>query len=212
MALTHLWAVASLPVMLLLAGCGDSPPNGHDGGAPASFIATVDAMLEDAESDGVSDSQVSLLESARLTGQVTLEMLQDAESQTFACFDRAGIRHDELAPEMRGDMLTPQYAYEGGDKTAVAEECIREHSYYVETLYAIQPAAVEANDARFASAMPKIIACLRDMGYEVDDDVTPAELKDMIAMQADEIGTPAEADARARLTCATDAGGLTDGY
>lgn len=190
---------------IVLAGCAvaDEPSASP---ADGDFAALAASVLEDARADGASAAQIRIIEESLDSGEVSFEAVQGAVHATFACFDAAGVRYEELAPAVTNGILFPSYTFEGEDNSAIADECIQANSNFVEMLYMRQPVAVEAANDAFEAGMPVLIDCLRRLGYEIDDDVTADELKAMLVMQEDDIGTPKEQEAIDRFRCVGEAG------
>lgn len=180
---------------LAVAGCSGSQGVPSPDVTADEFSAIAASALEDARASGASEAQLALIEGVVASGEVTFADVQESLDATFACFESAGIRYEEHAPVDDQGILYPSYAFEGGDKTAVADACIHDYSDYVEVLYMRQPAAVEARDAAFTGAMPALIECLRGLGHEVDDDITADELKEWFRLEAVEMSTAKNDDA-----------------
>lgn len=201
------WAsVALLAAVALLAGCTASPAVSSGDPAARTFAEIAEGALADAKATGATDEQIAIIEEVVANGEVTYESVQAAVESTYACFDAAGIRYDALAPRMKGDIAYPQYAFEGEGGSEVADACIHANSDYVEALYARQPAAVAASDQEFIAAMPVLIDCLEDLGYEIPADATMDEVKQVLVIEEEDIGTPREQEALERFACVREAG------
>lgn len=194
-----------LAAAALLAGCAASPAVSSDP-ATATFAEIAQGALADAKANGATDEQISIIEEIVANGEVTYELVQAAVEATYACFDAAGIRYDVLAPRMKGDIAYPQYAFEGDGGSEVADACIHANSDYVEALYARQPAAIAASEQEFLLRMPALIDCLKDLGYDIPADATMDDVKQLLVIEEEDIGTPREQEALDRFACVREAG------
>jgi hypothetical protein len=186
LARTTLAAFAGLAI---LGGCASSTPSPSRSVAVDDFAAVAQSALGDAQASGASTAQLALIERALAHGEVTFSDVQEAVDATIECFEAAGIRYKEFAPVDDHGILYPSYAFEGEQETAVADECIHTNSDYIEMLYMRQPAAMEARDAAFLVAMPLLIDCLEGLGHDIDDDITPDELKEWFRLAAVEMAS-----------------------
>jgi len=193
-------------LVLAIAGCSGVAPVPDPSPSVEEFRALALSALEDAKADGANEQQLELIEQAANLGSVSFETVQSAVDATFACFESAGIRYEVLPPRVESGISYPDYAFEGGESTAVADACVHANSEFVEVLYMRQPAAVEASDSAFEAGMPVLITCLRGLGYELEDDITADELKTLLVMQESDIGTPREQEALDRFACVREAG------
>lgn len=196
----------SLAAIVLLAGCTTSPSAPSDDPAARTFAEIAESALKDAKANGATAEQVTIIGQIVTSGEVSYEAVQAAVDATFACFDAAGIRYDELAPRVEAGITYPQYAFEGEGGSEVADACIHANSDYVEALYARQPAAVAANDQEFIAAMPVMIACLQELGYDIPTDATMDDVKSLLVIYEEDIGTPREQEALDRFACVREAG------
>jgi glutathione S-transferase len=73
--------------------------------------------------------------------------------------------------------VTYQYESPPDSPSAEASACIKANSQWVEKVYQVQPAAVEAADAAFEAAMPVLVACLREQGFLDEEDPTADEVR-----------------------------------
>lgn len=173
----------------ILTGCSGTALTTTPSPPGEDFAALAQSALEDARASGATEAQLALIERAVALGEVTFADVDEAVQGTFACFESAGVRYQVLAPRNDQGVLYPSYTFEGGDKTAAADECIHTNSDFVEVLYMRQPIATEARDAAFAAAMPALVECLRGLGHELDEDITADELKEWFRLEAVEMST-----------------------
>ncbi|MGC4174296.1 hypothetical protein [Demequina sp.] len=198
--------VGSCVAIVALTACSSAVPEPSASPTGSEFALLATDALNDARANGASDAQLHIIEDAIATGGISFDAIQEAVHATFACFDSAGVRYEEFAPAVTNGTLFPSYSFEGEEKTAVADECIHTNSDYVEMLYMRQPSAIEAGLDAFEAGMPVLIACLRRLGYELDDDVTADELKALLVMREEDVGTPREQEALDRFACVREAG------
>ncbi len=197
--------VFALVAALTVSGCGTSAANSP---APAgnAFADRVEAALADATAADATPAQIQAIRAAGQDGSVNLETVASAIAGTFDCFDAAGVHYESKGSHVDGGVTYIDYVYEAGNVEELAEACVNQNSYYIEMLYALQPSTIDAADAAFVAAMPQLVECLRGLGVALDDDVTADELKQLIPLQQDEIGTAGEESARDRTKCVVEAG------
>jgi hypothetical protein len=183
----------------IAGGC--SSPTPHPTAAPGPF----QVVVETAREGGASSSQLELLLAADAAGEVTFEQLRAAVDATFACLDSAGIQHSENVTQGPLPQLTYSFASADGS-SAVADSCINSHSMYVEWAYQTQPSAQELVDAAFDKKRDEIVACLRQMGIEIDDDASVDEIKRAASITAEEYESRWKHEARMPMDCVSDAG------
>lgn len=151
----------------------------HDGTAADPVFAE---LVEDARAQGVSNDQLEILERAVERGSVRLADVREAVESTQECHAAAGIdfsayvEQDRTGIEfVRYDMRVPSGA-DTQAAMAVSDECIREHSEFVEVAYAMQPRVVEAEERYLGDVMvPVIIACYDEYGVPYDENLGPWE-------------------------------------
>jgi hypothetical protein len=193
-------------VALITAACTGSPP-AEPTPASSDFGALAASALADAQAANATSAQLDAIRTAIDEDSVTLETVATAVSATFDCFAAPNVRYEDHGSRVSGGVTYIDYVYEAGDKEPAAEACMKQNSEFIEMLYALQPSALETKDAAFIAAMPGLIQCLRDLGYEVDVDVTADELQDTIAGEDSELETPEGREAAGkRARCAADHG------
>lgn len=132
------------------------------------------SLVADARNGGASDAQIALLVAADLTTSMSFATAKDAIEASFACFDDAGIPHSSVSSGAGGD---PTYSFgaipgvSDEESLAIADECLRQDSFWVEMYYETQPAAVQEEERLLALARPIIVTCLEDEGVAVDDEL-----------------------------------------
>jgi len=58
----------------------------------------------------------------------------------------------------------------------IIEQCDRQHAFYVNKFFQLQPKTQEARDAYLETQLPLIRACLKEHGYTTDAKATPDEV------------------------------------
>lgn len=165
-------AVVAGVAALTLAGCGGSSEPTVDPSMNSDLLAS-------ARASGASAEQIAVLEG----GEVTFEQYQAAVERTIACMRDAGI-------EVVGDTVTeprgfPEIQYSFAQSSAgrsdeqteaIADDCIRVNSMYVEAAHQTSPGSLEAQEKNFDKFRPALIQCLRDNGVDVADDAAQGDL------------------------------------
>lgn len=131
-------------------------------------------MTSVAEERGASPEQLAIIED----GEISFDEYQVAVTRTVECLRSAGI--DVIGTGVSSPRGFPEisYSYSTGspgrteaETDAIAQECIMSNSLFVESLYRESPVAQEARELYFEPYRDSVVACLRDNGVEVDDDV-----------------------------------------
>jgi hypothetical protein len=189
-----------------LLGCAEGRPDPAQSVA-SPFQLVVEGAIAEAEREGASDAQLQTLKSVQLDASIPATVLLAAQANTFECFDASGVRYEVLPPAEESGLVEYLYAYETEALVGpLAEECITKNSRWIEQLYGIQPGAVAARDEYMTARLPLIVECLRELGVEVPPDYSIDEIKQLLLIQAHELGTDKEADAARRAECAVAAG------
>lgn len=102
---------------------------------------------------------------------MTVEQLREAISQTYQCLQAAGITVQEVVSTTPWGTVNVAYemrvptSQDVDDMERIGDACIREHSYFVEGAYAMQPTSVEAKERhRNLVVRPGIESCLQRFG------------------------------------------------
>lgn len=201
-------ALATLVVVAAVAvsGCSADAP-ATVGASTSDFTAMAAGAIEEARSEGATQAQLDAISAAMASGAVSFEAVTTAVAATFECFEATGVRYENQGSHISAGVSYVDYVYEGGLKEAAADTCIKQNSEFVETLYALQPAALEKAASAFDAAMPALILCLKDLGYTVEDDITADELKELIKGTDEEKDTPEGInEAGRRASCVLDNG------
>lgn len=184
--------LAALAV-LVLAACSSTGPGESTTPSPSpSFGATVvgapetplESILRLAKENGAAPGQIAILEVAAQSDVVTFDQLRAAVDETFRCLDAADIEYiqDPVDVTLPLPVITYRIGVPTPESDRLSDECVYAHSFFVESAYLNQPAALSANEAQFTNARPHFIECLNDAGYPVDDSATNDELKNLIVL------------------------------
>jgi hypothetical protein len=194
--------VATLAVGIgLIAGCS------HGAAAPedlqSEFAGTVQQAIKDATNGGASTQQLDILERAAKDGGVTFEDAKMAATSAMACMESQGVTANYQEKALPNGVTIPAFTVQdhksdGGDVVEVMDRCEHSESYWVNTLYQMQPTSIEANLAFIAKQAPVIRKCLEDAGYATDPKATGMDLVIQAGHIADQTG--------GGTNCVSDAG------
>lgn len=178
---------------LVLSACAS---NESATGDPA-FNAFIEVVIEDARAQGVADSQLALLEGAKDEGYLSLSVTNEAINDTFACLDNAGVSHSLEEPGSEDSFIPPGYLFQdhSDEKTRLADDCIEQYSFFVESAFQSQPRAEAARQALFEAKLPEIVDCLQEQGEQISDGATTDEVLE-IMRQPTEVWAEYIADSR----------------
>jgi hypothetical protein len=191
--------VAAVACLVALAGCssGSGASPGSDG--LAVFKASASQALTEANAAGASDAQVQIIQRAIDTGEVTFEDASRAVDSFAACVNGAGGTVTTQVDVTDTGFQVPSYSAVVGSGGLVDDPgaenivtaCDAREDYWVNYLYQMQPAALRASEVDFDAHRGALIACLREHGVAVADDVTNDELKRADSqLTRDKIGDP----------------------
>lgn len=161
----------------LVSGCAGSPASPED--TLAQRTASLDRVLSAAKAGGASAEQRRVLES----GVVNFGTYQAAVGRTVACAQAAGIPVD--GPSISQHLGFPTLVYGFGvsspgrsqsETEALADECQRVNSAFLEQYYTNGPDAVAAQVDLLQKYRPSVLACLRDNGRTLPEDASSATI------------------------------------
>lgn len=115
---------------------------------------------------------------------MTYEQYSDAVYATIECVEALGIAVDAPhASQLRGlPALAWGWRQPEGMEFATADaligDCHLRHSWFVEAAYSGQPLALEAEEQLLEKWRPELVACLRELGLEVDESASIYDLVD----------------------------------
>lgn len=141
-------------------------------------------IFDQALETGASEEQLSAMREYQDGSPIPYSVLEDAVNRTFDCFDEAGIVYLPLEPiEPMPGFPVPQYGFNAGqglteeEALTLGDQCADRESTWITVMYTQQPAYVEAQDAAFEETRAELVACLRDLGVDIDDDATRDEIE-----------------------------------
>lgn len=192
--------------LLALTGCATPAP------LPSNVDPVFAAMYERALDGGASDIQLDILRRAAELGRVTYQDVSESLAETFACFDSAGVGHEDMGVTILASGLPfPMYGWGGGISDddvarfeALGDDCLNKNSYYVETLYQTQPIAVEGEARAFEERVPSMLSCLESLGVIVDGGAARADIEAAVSNAVVELtrgGTQQSPQADAIIGC-----------
>jgi hypothetical protein len=163
----------------------------------------LDATLNDASLDVSADAR-DILRPSLTTGEVTRLQVTRAAELSRACVEDAGMELSLKVPEadfvgyeaeVRLRTGTERDDAEAERLGRIAQHCLDSNLYAVETLYLLQPMAVEQNDAaveqRFEEYREVLVACLERAGSPIDADAPINEVRESLAQEATVNGSAA---------------------
>lgn len=141
-------------------------------------------QLERARTDGIaSQRQIEVLEEAAAEGRdVTAGEYREAFNLSVACTEQAGVTvvntdrygyHGSVAYSM---VVHVPISEDEEAAFAAMAACLEEHSDYLKAAYLSREASQEFVDATIEEYLPAMIECVRQRGYEVDDEATYQEV------------------------------------
>jgi len=178
---TATWGACLAAVAVALSGCASSQPE-----PSASGGLSIAKYIEMAEQAGADEQQIEVLERANKRGEVTFEDLNELAQLTIQCEKDAGFTVIEKAPVEYvpgSGLFTPSYLSNQpdgmSDKVAgeVMDGCSDRYDTWAGAAFADQPIVVEAYNNQWDT--PQVRACLKERGYQVDDDMTGTELNNL---------------------------------
>jgi hypothetical protein len=131
----------------------------------------------EAESGGADEAQLAILDAALTSDEIRFEDAQQALNAYGDCLEGAGLALVNVQVIDDGGFKRFDYSVSLGtddSMNAVADACYAKTYQWVDMLYQTQPAATQADDAKFDAALPALIACLKAGGVPVDD-ASPAD-------------------------------------
>lgn len=185
--------VAGLLVLLGATACasaqGDETPS-----ADPAFIEIVDRQLEEARNGGATPEQIDILERARAEGRMSYALEKEALTAFFSCLDDAGATHEDHTVAAGREYPNVDFSVVASDPNAY-DACFIPHADFVDTVYQLQPAAVDEVTTLIQRGSERIIACLREAGYAIADDPTYDELRSTayfayMGYYPDDLGAP----------------------
>jgi len=163
--------------LVSLGACTSTTPEPSP--SVTSSPGTMKYFLESAEAEGVADDQqLEILRTAQQTQVISFEDYKEAVGRTLSCIADAGVRIDGPTTDESLGFPVIRYGFAGGlDATGtkpanpVPDQCIKQHSYYVENAYRAQPTSQDALDAILEQSRAAVQQCIDKAGITVDSDL-----------------------------------------
>ena len=108
---------------------------------------------------------------------------RDAAMAVIDCITVAGGDASYVEEPEDSGVVIPSYTVRADSKEAltaldgIIDECDRQHGFYVNKFYQLQPKTQEARDAYLETQLPLIRACLEKHGYTTDANATADEVQ-----------------------------------
>ncbi len=191
-----------------IAGCGAPAPQPAVAPTQSSaFDDRVSTAIAEAEAGGGSEAQIALLNAARLSGDVNVELARQARSAFSDCAAALGVAVTFAETTRPDGWVSATTWVDGNAKSGteqIAMECERKESYWVTKLYDTQPRAEQATSDYLNSQARVLLTCLQEKGFEPDSDLSGMDLA-MLAASA-----PSEAMRADGAQCLAEIG--VDGF
>lgn len=179
-------AVGLVTIAVMLGAC---TPDADEVSATPAEGATFELRVESALDQDISDHQREVIEKVQRGEAIEYLDLTLLLEDLFECMDAGGVvttlhEPQEIAPGVFMPFFTISEG-EGGlpegssldSGTPVADWCQYHHYTHAAGIYESQPQTTEAVDAEWDRHIPRMIECLRDEGFTIDDDVPRAEVQ-----------------------------------
>ena len=173
---------AMLTIGVVLTGCQTPSEDRYE--PPPAWDQVVESALERASEQGASDAQLRDLRAAQDQGELTFPELEEAVGRSLSCMRSADIPVIDATVDESAGYPRLDYAYGASSEgrsaeqtDALAQECLRTHSLYVETIYTSSPQVREARDVQLDQVREELVSCLEEAGLDVMADAEPWVLR-----------------------------------
>lgn len=170
--------VALILTSLFVGGCGEDDRSG-EANTP-SWSDQLDDLAEVATEQGSSEDQIRNLEE----GNVDFETYQASVQRTFDCIESAGIHvigknvtEERGYPRINYSYAANSEGRSASETDALTQECITQHSKFIEAAYNDSPKVQEVLDQHFESYRVSVLECLAEQGMDVDEDASRTEIQ-----------------------------------
>jgi len=165
-------------MLLIVGGCAPQPGSTATPSPSADGLILTSYQTQHyyAELDErTSERQVEALRRAADSGQMSYAEIEELMFDALACMDAAGASYRRAGDwAVAPGVVVPTVQL--GEPDEVGQACMRKHYDYAFWAFSRQPAVVEAEDAALEERRESIVACLREQGREVEDDMPMDEL------------------------------------
>ncbi len=165
---------AWLCVFALLTTSGCLGQNVENAETSEIFTDLVDQILTEAQAGEASDSQIDLLEQAKIEGKVPLELARSGAQAAVDCIVDAGVVSHYTEQRPSDGWVLPGYSvtYSGSismdQADGIADACDAQESRWITMLYETQPLAKEVSDQYIRTREAPLRECLENHGYATD--------------------------------------------
>jgi hypothetical protein len=177
--------------MILFPGCSQVVSSGSTTELSAQFEEQLRSAIATATSDGASEAQLDLLERARHNGQVSVELVRQAQRAVASCASAAGVRvtfTETTRPDGWVSAVT-QVDASATDADQIYQRCEARESLQIARLYDTQPTAVKATSDYLDQQAPILRACLQSAGLNPKPNASGMDLARLaVSASADESG------------------------
>lgn len=168
--------VVALLVWAPLAGCSSRAPSMAPASSEGEFAPLIDHAIARAHEAGADQTQIGFLEQARADGVLSPQTAQ-AAAQLFAeCAESFGIRVELVPFETSTSYPRIDYRVYADDPT-VADGCYEAFYAYVDQVYQVQPAAVQAQREAVLAKSAQLETCVHEHGLTLPHHPTYDELR-----------------------------------
>lgn len=171
-----LFVAVAIVAVVWLAACADPPAGQPDAQASEAFMLLAESALASAEETGASNEQVEILHNAMEAGEMSHALARQALDAFVACLADSHIGFDDVSAENDREYPRIEYRVYADDTTAM-DLCYDVHYGLVDSVYQLQPQAVEETESLMVDAAPAITLCLEGAGFVVPSDPNYDELR-----------------------------------
>ncbi len=173
-------------VLPTIAGC--SAENTSEDSASSEqkpYSERVQSYLEEATSEGASETQIDELREALATGEVPYETMRGATQRAVDCMSNAGLDASIADVTQASGLEVPMYRASHGEEIdpdtgwEMIRACETSETYWLSAAYQQQPSAREQLSQYVRSKETELRECLQDNGVEADDDADGWELAEL---------------------------------
>jgi hypothetical protein len=200
-------------VVLAALSSGCSEPSPEVSKTNQTFQQEVEAALAETRTEGASDTQIAILESAMESQEILVEDLRTAAHATVECLGEHGLEAVFVEDQSNGGVLQPGYHVNSGATTVDPEAeqplldtmdaCERKEFYWINRLQYSQPSTIALNGAYLQTKAPALTQCLLDNGVDVGPDATIDALIQATSELSEEAGVNCFMEAGHRLLLAS---------
>jgi len=169
----------------MLAGCGTGSA-GEPSPTPdtSAYFA---GLIARATAGGAAPEQIAVLTDAAELGEFTSSHSQELAALMADCISDAGFEATVEVWEPWPGIVASTVVWRpsDGDQPTSSEDALvtncqaRFYDFGTEAMMS-QPVTLELLDSKIEEERPEVLACLRDRGVVIDDDISAPELRDAV--------------------------------